>query len=200
MIMGSFFNEFVTPILRNLRFGFWQTALAVAPHLMSLAGSGGSSGPEQLDVNKLRGMQGRTQGLVDEQLGIGRNMMDPNSVMNRQMKDLMAQRASETGAQTGSQALKIAAMKGVSPGQAMMQQRMAQNQASGGVNQHWLQQLQGRFGQGLGVMGNMTQVQQGMDENLMNAYMANVNAQNQQGGGGGSGAMQGLMGIASQFM
>ena len=149
MIMGSFFNEFVTPILRNLRFGFWQTALAVAPSIIDmLDGSGGSSGPSQISVNKLRNMQGGTQGLVDEQLGLSSEMMDPNSAINRQMKDLMAQRASETGAQTGSQALKIAAMKGVSPGQALMQQRMAQNQATGGVNQNWLQQLQGRFGQG----------------------------------------------------
>jgi len=200
MIMGSFFNEFVTPILRNLRFGFWQTALQVAPYLMSMADSGGDSGPQQLDVNKLRGMQGKTQGLIDEQIGLGRNMMDPNSVINRQMRDMMAQRASETGAQTGSQALKIAAMKGVSPGQAIMQQRMAQNQASGSVNQNWINQLQQRFGQGLGVMGNMTQMQQGMDENLMNAYMANVQAQNQGQASGGGGAMQGLMGIASQFM
>jgi len=198
--MGSFFNEFVTPILRNLRFGFWQTALQVAPYLMSMADSGGDSGPQQLDVNKLRGMQGKTQGLIDEQIGLGRNMMDPNSVINRQMRDMMAQRASETGAQTGSQALKIAAMKGVSPGQAIMQQRMAQNQASGSVNQNWINQLQQRFGQGLGVMGNMTQMQQGMDENLMNAYMANVQAQNQGQASGGGGAMQGLMGIASQFM
>ena len=195
MIMGSFFNEFVQPILRNLRFSWWQTALAVAPSIIDMFNGSDDKGPSRLSLGKLESMQSGTQGLIDEQVGLSRNMMDPNSVVNRQMRDMMAQRASETGAQTGSQALKIAAMKGVSSGQAGMQQRMAQNQALGGVNQNWLQQLHQRFGQGLGLMGNMTQMQQGMDENLMNAYMANINAQNQAQQSGG-GAMQGLISIA----
>ena len=210
-ILGNIFGLFVEPILRNLvhaTFGAVLKALlpsligGVVQHNVGDSGGGqpqGPQGPQGIDLDELRGMQGGTQGLIDEQLGISRGLMDPNSQVNQQMKNLMAQRASETGAQTGSQALKIAAMKGVSPGQALMQQRMAQNQAMGGVNQDWQQQLQGRFGQGLGLMGNMTQMQQGMDENMMNAYLSNVQFQNQQAGAGGGGAGGGLMGMLGQF-
>ena len=193
MDLTGLYNNFILPIIRPLIQPIWGQIAGAA-----LGALGGGSSAPSIDVGKLREMQSGTQGLIDEQVGLSRNMMDPNSAINRQMKDLMAQRASETGAQTGSQALKIAAMKGVSPGQALMQQRMAQNQATGGVNQNWLQQLQGRFGQGLGLMGNMTQMQQGMDENLMNAYMANVQAQNQAQQGGG--LMGDIMGLASPFM
>lgn len=140
---------------------------------------------QSIDLARIKELQSGTQGLVDEQLGISRQMMDPQSAINMQMRNLMSQRASETGAQVGSQAMKLGAMRNVSPGQAMMQQRMAQNTAMGGVNQNWLQQLQGRFGQGVGLMGNMTQVQQGLDENIANAYVQNTIGQNVQGGGGG---------------
>ena len=45
----------------------------------------------------------------------------------------------------------------------------------------------------------MTQMQQGMDENMMNAYLSNVQFQNQQAGAGGGGAGGWLMGMLGQF-
>ena len=41
------------------------------------------------------------------------------------------------------------------------------------------QLLGGQFNRGLGLMGNMTQMQQGMDENLANAYVNRIAQQNQ---------------------
>ena len=173
---------------------FGQFAMQILPSVISAIGSSsGGSGPETLNVNKLRAYQEPTQNLVNEQLGISRGLMDPNSAMNLNMRRLMSQRAMESGQQAGSQAMKIAAMRGVSPGQALMHQRIAQNSALGGVNTAWLNQLQGRFGQGLGLMGNMTQMQQGLNENLMNAYAQNISAQNQGGGGGLGGLIGSVM-------
>ena len=104
--------------------------------------------------------------------------MDPESAINMQMRNLMAQRASETGAQVGMQMQRMGAMRGMSPAQAMMQARMAQTQAMGGVNQQWQQGLQNQFGQGLGLLGQMTSMQQGLNEGQVNAYVSQINAAN----------------------
>ena len=137
---------------------------------------------QQIDLDEIRGFQAPTQGLIDEQLGLSRQLMDPQSAINIQMRNMMAQRASESGAQVGQQAMKLGAMRNMSPAQTMMQARMGTNQAMGGVNQQWLQNLQNQFSKGTGLMGSMTQMQQGMDENLANAYVGNINAANVQQG------------------
>lgn len=133
---------------------------------------------KRLDTTKINKMMEPTQSLVSEQLGLSRQLMDPESAINMQMRNLMAQRASETGAQVGMQMQRMGAMRGMSPAQAMMQARMAQTQAMGGVNQQWQQGLQNQFGQGLGLLGQMTSMQQGLNEGQVNAYVSQINAAN----------------------
>ena len=91
---------------------------------------------------------------------------------------MMAQRAAESGAQSGLQMQKMAAMTGVSPAVAMMQSRMAMNQNMGNINNQFLNQLNQRFGQGMSLLGSMTNMQKGMDESNVNTYIADINAQN----------------------
>ena len=105
-------------------------------------------------------------------------MMDPNSRQNMMMRNLLSQNSLQLGAQSANQASEMAAMTGMSGGQAMKAQEIARNQATGGVNEHWLNAIQGQFSQGLGLMGNMTGMQQGLDENIGNAYIGQVNAHN----------------------
>ena len=133
---------------------------------------------KSLDINKIREFQAPTQGLITEQLDIGRQMMDPNSAINQQQKQMMTQRAAETGAQTQRSMAATGSQMGMSPGQIMMQQRMAQNEAMGGVNDQWKQGLQGQFNTGLSAMSGMTQMQQGMDENMANAYVNQISQHN----------------------
>ena len=133
---------------------------------------------KRLDTTKINKMMEPTQSLVSEQLGLSRQLMDPESAINMQMRNLMAQRASETGAQVGMQMQRMGAMRGMAPAQAMMQARMAQTQAMGGVNQQWQQGLQNQFGQGLGLLGQMTSMQQGLNEGQVNAYVSQINAAN----------------------
>ena len=150
-----------------------------------------------LDLNHINSLMAPTQGLIDEQLGMSRQMMDPNSSINMRMRNLMAQRASQTGAQAGQQMMQMGASRNVSPAQAMMQSRMAQNNAMGGVNTQWKEGLQNQFSQGMGLMGNMTQMQQGLNENQVNAYMSQINAANarrSQNMGMGMSVLGGLMG------
>ena len=157
---------------------------------------------KRLDTTKINKMMEPTQSLVSEQLGLSRQLMDPESAINMQMRNLMAQRASETGAQVGMQMQRMGAMRGMSPAQAMMQARMAQTQAMGGVNQQWQQGLQNQFGQGVGLMGNMTQMQQGLNENQVQGYLSAINASNarrSQNMGMGMSLVGGLMGNIGNF-
>lgn len=136
-----------------------------------------------LKLDKIKDFQAPTQGLITEQLGTARDLMDPTSAINMQQRRLMTQRAAETGAQTQRGLAATGAQMGMSPGQIMMQQRMGQNQAMGGVNQQFQGMLGQQFQTGLGLMGGMTQMQQGMDENMANAYVnkiAQANAARQQ--------------------
>ena len=163
--------------------GILGKASQALPFLYGLGGGIGG-GPQGIDMNRINSYMPPTQNLVNEQLGLSRGLMVPNSDINQTMKRLMAQRAQESGAQAGSQMMRMGAMKNLSPAQTMMQARMAMNSATSGVNQNWLNSLNARMGQGLGLMGNMTQMQQGLGENQANAYLANLDAQNQSAGPG----------------
>ena len=131
-----------------------------------------------MDPSRVRSMMAPTQGLVTEQIGIGRDLMDPMSAMNLNFRNMMAQRAAESGAQSGLQMQKMAAMTGVSPAVAMMQSRMAMNQNMGNINNQFLNQLNQRFGQGMGLLQSATGLQQSLDEGNVNTYLADINAQN----------------------
>jgi hypothetical protein len=133
---------------------------------------------KSLDLDKLKDYMAPTQGLVNEQLGMSRDMMDPNSLMNLGMRNFMTSRAATQGAQTGSQVQKLGAMFGASPAQTMMQARMGMSDAMGGVEDNYLQWMQGQQQQGLGLMGNMTGMMQGLNENEANAYVQSINAHN----------------------
>ena len=138
-----------------------------------LFGKRASMSPE-----KVRQLMSPTQGLITEQLGIGRDLMDPMSSMNLNFRNMMAQRAAEGGAQIGQQMQKMGAMSGMSPAQAMMQARMGMNQSMGSVNNNFLNQLNQRFGQGMGLLSGMTNMQKGINEGNVNTYITDINVQN----------------------
>tara|TARA_R100000734_G_scaffold19151_1_gene18653 strand:- start:6201 stop:6755 length:555 start_codon:yes stop_codon:yes gene_type:complete len=145
----------------------------------SLIGSALAPEQQAIKIDKIREFQKPTQSLITEQLGIGRQLMDPTSALNMQQRNIMEQRAAQTGAQIQRGLAKTGAQMNMSPGQLAMQQRIAQNEAMGGVNNQFQDLLTGQFTRGLGLMGNMTQMQQGMDENLANAYVNRIAQQNQ---------------------
>lgn len=171
--------------------------------LMALKGIGGGllgkltgeqSKPTTLNLDRIRSLMGNTQGLVDEQVGLSRQLMDPSSAVNMQMRNMLAQRSNESGALAGGQMMRLGAMRNMSPGQMMMQGRMASNQAMGSANNQWLEALMQRFSQGQGLMRQMGQQQQGLDENIANAYVANTNMMNQYKSNLGESIQKGLLG------
>tara|TARA_R100000458_G_C8205257_1_gene194510 strand:- start:14 stop:583 length:570 start_codon:yes stop_codon:yes gene_type:complete len=145
----------------------------------TLLSSALSPKPQTISTNKIRQFQKPTQDLIQEQLGIGRELMDPTSAINMRQRNIMQQRAADTGAQISRGLASTAAQTGMSPGQLAMQQRSAQNTAMGDVNKQFQELLTGQFNRGLGLMGNMTGAQQSLDENLANAYVNRIAQENQ---------------------
>ena len=133
---------------------------------------------KSLDLDKLKEYMSPTQDLVNEQLGMSRQMMDPDSQMNMAYKNMMMQNTRQAGQDIGSQVQKIGAMSGASPAQAMMQARMGMKGAMATGENNLMNWMQGQQQQGLGLMGDMTQMMQGLNENEANAYVQQINAAN----------------------
>tara|TARA_E500000331_G_scaffold357956_1_gene421833 strand:+ start:2247 stop:2861 length:615 start_codon:yes stop_codon:yes gene_type:complete len=166
---------------------------AMAPTILGGLLGASTPGSEEIDENKIAASQQRTQGLIDENLGLSRQLRDPQSAINMQMRNLLNQNAMNQGSQISNQMQKLGSMTNMSPGQIAMQQRIGMNSAMGGVNQNFLNALQKRFSQGTGIMGQMTGLQQGLDENMGNAYLSNLNMRNQDSQNAFSGLLQGGM-------
>ena len=137
---------------------------------------------KDLDTNKLNQYMQPTQDLVNEQIGYGRDLMDPNSQMNMAYKNHLMGQARTQGADIGQQMQKMSAMSGASPAQAMMQARMGMSQAGGQAGGNLMNWMQGQQQAGFGLLGDMTGMQQGLNENQANAYMQQINAHNQRRG------------------
>lgn len=150
--------------------------------------------PEKVDIGKIQEYQAPTQALVDEQLGISRGLMDPQSVINQRLRDMLKGQGYEMSALGMSQIGKLGAQTGMSPGQIAMQQRMISNQALGTSMANLNKMLQDRLGSGIGLLGSSIGVQRGLDENLANAYLTNLGIENQYGSSTTAGMGSGLLG------
>ena len=123
----------------------------------------------------------------------GQDFMDPYSTMNMQSRNLVGQQSLELGAQNVSNIGKLMAQGGVNKGIAASNQNIAQNQIGRGTEENMFNfMLQNRelgantlgsgigmYGQGVSNVGVGAGLQQGMDENMANAYLQQINAQNQ---------------------
>ena len=134
---------------------------------------------KRVDQAHIQQLMKPSKDMMYEQIDTSRQLMDPNSQINMRMRNLMSQRSAESGALAAQQMQKMGAQTGMSPAQAMMQQRMAMNQAMGGVNQQWQSGLDQKFGQGLGLFGDMQQEMKSYNQADVNAYVGQINAHNQ---------------------
>lgn len=150
--------------------------------------------PEKVNIEKIQEYQAPTQALVDEQLGISRGLMDPQSAINQALKNMLEKQGYQMSALGMSQMGKLGALTGMSPGQIAMQQRIMSNQALGTSMANLNQRLQDRFGSGIGLLGSSIGVQRGLDENLANAYLTNLGIENEYGSSTAAGMGSGLLG------
>ena len=179
----------------------WLANTPVGAGLFGGLGGAGLSGlfssfyePEKVDIGKIQEYQAPTQALVDEQLGISRGLMDPQSAINQRLRNMLKGQGYEMSALGMNQMGKLGAQIGMSPGQIAMQQRMMSNQALGTSMANLNQSLQDRLGSGIGLLGSSIGVQKGLDENLANAYLTNVGLDNQYGSSTTAGMGSGLLG------
>ena len=150
--------------------------------------------PQKVNIDTIEGYQAPTQGLVDEQLGISRGLMDPQSPINQALKNMLEKQGYQMSALGMSQMSKLGAQTGMSPGQIAMQQRIMSNQALGNSMANLNQNLQNRFDSGVGLLGNSIALQRGLDENLANAYLTNIGIENEYNSSTASGVGSGLLG------
>tara|TARA_Y100001963_G_scaffold58506_1_gene81826 strand:+ start:3715 stop:4209 length:495 start_codon:yes stop_codon:yes gene_type:complete len=133
---------------------------------------------KRMDPNKINDFMAPYEQMVREREGMARQIMDPLSAKNREMRMYMESQAANQGAQTGSQLQKIAAMGGISPAQAMMQSRMAMNDRMSGLQGQQLNWMQGQQNTGLGLLGQVMDARKGIGEQQANTYMQDINAHN----------------------
>ena len=183
-------EEFINPLFVNLVKPFWgQLATMLAPMAIDMFSGDDDESAKLLNKEEIEQGQAKTQSLVDEQLGLAEDMMDPESELNQKVLNVLSQQASETGAETAGNVSKIAAQTGVTGGQATMAAQDSLNKALGGVGDTFADTLNSRLSQSMDLKNKMLVQQKGLEENLQNVDIANINAQNMQallsGGGGG---------------
>ena len=133
---------------------------------------------KRLDPNKINSYMQPYREMVDEQEDIARDMMDPNSRMNLQQRQMMRGNQFDLLATQNQQISSQASMTGMSPGQLAAQQRMAQNQSMGQFGQQYEQMLHSQYGQGLGLLQGVMGQRQGIGEEQAGLYMQQINAAN----------------------
>ena len=138
---------------------------------------------KRIDQSKIDDMMAPTRNLINQQNELAQGMLDPTSDFNRRNQSMMRTQYADAMSQQNQDMQTTAAMRGVSPGQAMQMQRAAGTSQMGQFAGTLGQQQGQMYQQGLGLLGQVTGLEQGMNEQRVNAYMQQVNAHNQRRAG-----------------
>ena len=152
---------------------------------------------KRLKQDKLKGYMADWQAMTTEQADLFRQMLDPMSSRSMQLMNMYGTQAATTGQMAASEARKIAAMTGMSPAQAQMQARQGMMTAGAQGLQQFQQGFQGQ--QQLGMQGftNAMTNQQGLNENIAQSYISQVQADNAARGANMSMGMDVVSGLLS---
>ena len=134
---------------------------------------------KSLDIGKIQDYMEPAQALVNRQVGYAEDFMNIDSPFNKQYGNLLKNLNLNQQQQAGSSLMKMAAMRNVSPGQAMGQSRAAQNQIAGQGYQDYIQSIMDNVKFGGGLLSAGVGHQTGLSENLANAYVGKINSHNQ---------------------
>ena len=134
---------------------------------------------KKLDQSKIDDYMAPSRAMFEKQTNIAEQMMDPRSQLNLQQQALLRQQSMDTMSQQNQDLQATAAMRGVSPGQAMAMQRAQMSSGRGELGGLMSQMYQNQFGAGLNLYSQMAGEQKGMDEQRANIYMQQINAHNQ---------------------
>lgn len=133
---------------------------------------------KRMDKNKMNDFMAPYTEMLGEQEDIARQMMDPNSAINRQQQMMMRRNQMDLTSVQNQGLLSTAAMGGVSQGQAAMQAGSNFNTSRAQMGQQYAGMMQNQFGQGLGLLGNVMSGVKGEGERQADMYMQEINAAN----------------------
>tara|TARA_R100000995_G_scaffold84324_1_gene62650 strand:+ start:2248 stop:2967 length:720 start_codon:yes stop_codon:yes gene_type:complete len=146
---------------------------------------------KRMDKNKINDYMQPYTSMIGEQEDIARMMMDPNSRMNLQQKQSLRSNAYDMMGAQNQGLMGMAAMQGMSPGQAAMQARGNMQTGRNELGGQFAGMEQAQYSQGLMGLQNVMSMRQGEGERHANMYMQEVNAHNQ--------ARQNNMSMATQL-
>ena len=133
---------------------------------------------KKIDQNKVNSYMDPYNKMLNEQEDIARQMMDPNSQLNRGRQDMLRQNSYDMLGEQNQNLMQNAYMTNVSPAQMMAQQTQMANQQQGQFGGQMQGLLQGQFDQGNANLGNVMSMRKGEGERLSNAHIQTVNAHN----------------------
>ena len=116
--------------------------------------------------------------MVGEQEDISRQMMDPNSMINRQQQNMMRNQNFDTIGAQNQGLMGMASMGGVSGGQAAAQARANMTTGRGQMGQQFGSMLQSQHGAGLDLFSRAMSGRQQIGERGAQMYMEQINAHN----------------------
>jgi len=133
---------------------------------------------KRIDQNKVNDYMAPYTTMIGEQEDISRSMMDPNSRYNLQQQQQLRNNQMDLVAGHNQGLMGMAAMSGMSPGQAAMQARGNMNTSRAQMGGQFSSMANNQYQQGLGLLQNVMSLKKGEGERLSNAHIQEVNAHN----------------------
>tara|TARA_R110002167_G_scaffold85904_10_gene232782 strand:- start:4132 stop:4845 length:714 start_codon:yes stop_codon:yes gene_type:complete len=133
---------------------------------------------QTIDPNKIDAFMAPYGALVDQQEGIANSMMDSDSLLSVNRRNLLRRENFDLVGQQNQNMQSTAAMGGMSAGQMAANQRANNSSARGQMGQQFAQQESNQYNQGLSLLGQVTGQRKGQGEQQANTYIQGVNAHN----------------------
>tara|TARA_Y100000004_G_scaffold56902_2_gene63314 strand:- start:3788 stop:4300 length:513 start_codon:yes stop_codon:yes gene_type:complete len=133
---------------------------------------------QRLNPNKINDMMSSYDQSVQEQMNRARDMMDPFSAINMQQKQMLRSEQADATATQNQNLLSMAAMQGVSPGQAAAQAMANSQTARGQLGSQFANLMQQQQQGGQNLFNMAMQGQKGIGERQAQMYMEQINAAN----------------------
>ena len=133
---------------------------------------------KRINQNKINDYMTPYTTMIGEQEDIARDMMDPNSRFNLQQQQQLRNNQMDLVASQNQGLMGMAAMTGMSSGQAGMQAASNMNTARAQMGGQFAAMNNQQYNQGLGLLQNVMSMKKGEGERLANAHIQQVNAHN----------------------
>lgn len=133
---------------------------------------------KRINQNKINTYMEPFNNMVNEQEGIFRDMMDPNSVMNVKNENFLRQNTFDMANLQNRNTSSMGIMNNMSPAQILAQNQANTNRIAGNFGSQMHGIRQDAYNQGLLGLQNVMGWRKGEGERLANAHINQINAHN----------------------